>query len=126
MKRTMKTTSILFLGLLILIGCGNLAEENFEYSFFTRIGNDYNTNIIQHYIISPPGYENKLIISYPSDFEAGIEAVYLEYEMDAMEITDEEIILKYEGNEIHFKRLSSSVVEDKNSIWYEYVENPEQ
>ena len=44
----------------------------------------------------------------------------IEYELENANVTDEEIIIQFNGEEHHFERVSESVAENEDGIQYQY------
>lgn len=124
MKRLKYVLLLLTVGLLILAGCSD--EEEFPMFSLSEVGSlpleETETPI--HYFVNPSRARDQVIIARnevvsPHNFSMSEEM----YDLDHVTITDEEIILEYEGQMVTFTRLSESVVENEDKVRYQYLDH---
>lgn len=126
MKNKMKWLSILIVGFFIFTGCA-INEESNEMNvevFSLRelmpgLNEDEDPTL---YLVAPEEEPDKVGI-YTSVMVNGVgESIEEIYDLEGVTVTDDEIIIQYEGQKDHFERLSESVAENENSIQYHYEE----
>lgn len=122
MKRLMNLVVILFLSILFLVAYSS--EKAIGYFYLTRVGIDSDHEIPQTYMINTPGYEDKINVHYPYDTYTATDGYFETYDIESVTITDEEIILEYNNDTLHFERTSPTIAVSKDGLWYEFVDNP--
>lgn len=122
MKKIKILLMTLALGLLVLVGCTNEAEmPSFLLNELGTISlEDTETPI--RYDINQNRAQDQVIISRneevsPYNFSRSEEI----YDLEDVTVTEEEIIIEYEGQVETFIRLSESVVEAANKVRYQYI-----
>lgn len=124
MRRIAKVFSILIVGLFVLTGCGG--EEEFE-SFSLHVTSDMDPNDEEtpaSYTVNHPEAKDQVVLIRsekisPTKFDRSEER----FDLENVTVTDEEITIEYDGQTETFSRLSESVAENEDGVWYQYTEN---
>lgn len=123
MKRIGLLLMTFLVALLVLVGCSN--EEELPSFFLSEIGSlpleETETPI--HYFVNQPRARDQVIIIRnevvsPHNYSTSEEM----YDLDDVTVTDEEIIIEYEGEAATFNRLSESVAENEDKVRYQYFD----
>lgn len=123
MKRLGKYIVVIFVGLMVLVGCS--AEEEFESFSLTYNGviDAEDTETPRLYIVNHETASNQVIIIRNEQMGLNVPSGNEEaYDLENVEVSDEEIIIEYEGQIETFKRLSESVVENEDKVRYQYID----
>ena len=122
MKRLGKYIVVIFVGLMVLVGCS--AEEEFEsFSLMEISGIEWeDEETPTNYMVNYPDRQGQvMILRNEMISEAEFSKSEGFYDLDHVSVTDEEIIIEYEGKIDTFKRLSESVVENEDKVRYQYI-----
>ena len=127
MKKIKLVLLFLILGFFVLIGCST--EEvtpSFSLRELASVALD-NEEIPVMYIVNTDGTKNEVRI-YRNEVKSENNFSQKEtiYDLDAVSVTEDEIIIEYNGQTEIFERLSSSVVQNEDRIQYEYFGPPEE
>ena len=127
MKKIKLVLLFLILGVFVLIGCST--EEvtpSFSLRELASVALD-NEDIPVMYIVNTDGTKNEVRI-YRNEVKSENNFSQKEtiYDLDAVSVTEDEIIIEYNGQTEIFERLSSSVVQNEDRIQYEYLGPPEE
>lgn len=121
MRRITKIFLMLTAGLFILVGCA--AEEEFaSFSLNAFSGMDSTDEETPNtYIVNHPEAKDQIVILRNEKISAVEFGIAEErFDLENVSVTDEEITIEYDGQVDTFSRLSESVVENEEGIWYEY------
>lgn len=120
-KKVRLFLSILVISLFILVGCSQKEEfDSFSLEQIDQINLEDTENPTM-YIVSPDQAIDEVTVIRNQVIDAvtsGSEIV--EYELKETSVTDDEIVIKYEGEEDTFGRISSTVAVNENGIQYQY------
>lgn len=123
MRRLVKRLLFFSLGLLVMVGCST--EEAFESFSLEYVGilDGEDTETPYLYVVNLETAENRLAIFRNEIVDAttlstGVE----EFELDNVTVTDDEIVIEYDGQVETFERLSESVVRNEDNVQYQYRE----
>ena len=122
MKRLGKYIVVIFVGLMVLVGCS--AEEEFEsFSLMEISGIEWeDEETPTNYMVNYPDRQGQvMILRNEMISEAEFSKSEGFYDLDHVSVTDKEIIIEYEGKIDTFKRLSESVVENEDKVRYQYI-----
>lgn len=124
MKKSIKLLlSLGIIGLLFLVGCGTSTRTDSSVESFslTRIeSSESDAENPDRYIVAPEEAPDKVILFVPALGENIGTKDETEYELESANVTDEEITIRFNGEEHHFNRLSESVAENETGIQYQY------
>ncbi len=119
--------TLLVASLLLLTGCaieegrsGN--DEGFDSFSLNSIDLKWEDTENPSFYIVAPNEEPDKVIFYKNVLveEAVQESEEFQYELEEVLVTDEEILIQYEGQEERFERLSQTVAENENGVRYQY------
>ena len=111
MKKIKLVLLFLILGFFVLIGCSTEEETpSFSLRELASVALDNEVRIYRNEVKSENNFSQKETI----------------YDLDAVSVTEDEIIIEYNGQTEIFERLSSSVVQNEDRIQYEYFGPPEE
>lgn len=122
MKRSGKYIVVIFVGLMVLVGCS--AEEEFEsFSLMEISGIEWeDEETPTNYMVNYPDRQGQvMILRNEMISEAEFSKSEGFYDLDHVSVTDGEIVIEYEGKVDTFKRLSESVVENEDKVRYQYI-----
>ena len=124
MKKSIKLLlSLGIIGLLFLVGCDNSAgtDSSIESFSLTRLqSSESDAENPDRYIVAPKEAQDKVILFVPALGENIGTKEKIEYELENATVTDDEIIIQFNGEKHHFDRLSESVAENEVGIQYQY------
>lgn len=124
MKKSIKLLlSLGIIGLLFLGGCSNFTGTNSGIESFslTRLeSSESDAENPDRYIVAPEEKQDKIILFVPALGEKIGTNEQIEYELESATVTDDEIIIQFNGEKHHFDRLSESVAENEVGIQYQY------
>jgi len=116
---------MLLAGIFLLTGCALEDETSEDFLSFTLVemgtvsAEDEETPVL--YIVDPEEAKDQVVIFRNERVdEMTFTETEEQYDLEDVTVTKDEIILTYDGQEDHFKRLSSSVVENEDKVQYEY------
>lgn len=113
-------TSFVLLSIILLTGCSKFSNvDGFHLMRLEDFHEDFENP--SRYSVSLKDNKDKVFVYTPDIGEKVSEMKEQKYDLEEVKVTDEEIVIIIEGKEHYFTRLSSSIVEDKNNIQYEYV-----
>lgn len=121
MKKIKLVLTFFILGLFVLVGCST--EEANPSFILTELASvqwdDEETPIT--YVVNPDEAIDKIFV-YRNEMvsETFFDRTEEIYDLDAATVTDDEIIIEYDGKTETFERLSSSVVQNEERQQYEY------
>lgn len=121
MKHLKNIFAFILVSLLFLVGCA--AEEAFESFTLEYVGlmDGDDTETPYLYLVNPETASNQVAIFRNERVDATTSSSAVEeFELDYVTVTDEEIVLEYEGQVETFERLSESVVRSEDNVQYQY------
>lgn len=122
MKKIKLVLTFFILGLFALVGCSTEeATPSFILLELMSVQWDDEETPIT-YIVNPDEARDKIII-YRNEMisETIFDRTEETYNLDAVTVTDDEIVIEYDGKTETFERLSSSVVQNEERQQYEYI-----
>lgn len=127
MKKRKLVFAFLILGLFVLVGCSTEeATPTFTLQELASVQwDDEETPTM--YIVNPEMGRDQIIIyqnEQVSDVIFGQKETT--YDLENATITDDEIVIEYDGKTKTFERLSSSVVQNEDRLQYQYFGPPEE
>lgn len=120
------------MGIFILSGCAvenESAEEGFDSFILQSISGEvdlFDTEIPTLYNVAPETDKEKvqIMMNLPED-EVTHGTEQLEYDLEEVTVTGEEIVIQYDGKEEVFERLSGTVAENEDGVQYQYFAKEE-
>ena len=121
MKKTKLVLTFFILGLFLLAGCSTEeATPSFILKELASVQWDDEETPVT-YVVNPDEARDKIFV-YRNEMvsETVFDRTEEIYDLDAATVTDDEIVIEYDGKTETFERLSSSVVQNEERQQYEY------
>ena len=121
MKKTKLVLTFFILGLFVLAGCSTEeATPSFILQELMSVQWDDEETPVT-YIVNPDEARDKILI-YRNEMisETIFDRREETYDLDAVTVTDDEIVIEYDGKTEKFERLSSSVAQNEERQQYQY------
>lgn len=123
MKKWKVLVGFLMVSVFVLTGCAdeNEATASFYLDEISGITSDDDETPYM-YMVNPSYDENQVIV-FRERVTMDRNAARAEemYELDSATITDDEIVIEYNGKKETFKRLSESVAENEDKVQYQLI-----
>lgn len=121
MKKKKLVLTFFILGSFLLAGCSNEeATPSFILKELASVQWDDEETPVT-YVVNPDEARDKIYV-YRNEMvsETVFDRTEEIYDLDAATVTDDEIVIEYDGKTETFERLSSSVVQNEERQQYEY------